>query len=157
MGDNKTWESPYSNNQKGLYHLLFKQYLNSTLYIWARQQTVSIKRGRKMEEILDIWSFWLTIEKVSSGSWYYATCRPAGALVCGESTFLHTRRVAGAFKGWCAVRTLQDGNSVLYFCTKSSLSFISDTAKTNPRTKRKAQSNVRAYQSAKSERQRWGY
>ena len=33
MGDNKTWDSPYSNNQKGLYHLLFKQYLNSTLYI----------------------------------------------------------------------------------------------------------------------------
>ena len=29
MGDNKTWESPYSNNQKGLYHLLFKQYLKS--------------------------------------------------------------------------------------------------------------------------------
>ena len=29
MGDNKTWDSPYSNIQKGLYHLLFKQNLKS--------------------------------------------------------------------------------------------------------------------------------
>ena len=36
-------------------------------------------------------------------------CRPSGALVCGESTVLYTYRAAGAFKGWWAMPTLQDG------------------------------------------------
>ena len=31
MGDNKTWDSPYSNIQKGLYHLLLKQNLKSLI------------------------------------------------------------------------------------------------------------------------------
>ena len=32
---------------------------------------------------------------------------PLGLLMRSESAFLHTCRPAGAFKGWCAVRTLQ--------------------------------------------------
>ena len=37
----------------------------------------------------------------------FYTCRPAGAWVRGIVALLHTFRPSGAFKGWCAVRTLQ--------------------------------------------------
>ena len=45
----------------------------------------------------------------------FYTCRPAGAWVHGVVVFLHTFRPSGAFKGWCAVRTLQ-----MYFSNKLS-------------------------------------
>ena len=37
---------------------------------------------------------------------------PLGLLMRSESAFLHTYRPAGAFKGWCAVRTLQKSSEL---------------------------------------------
>ncbi len=64
---------------------------------------MSIKRWRKAREILTIWSFWLTIEKVGSGS---DTMRVVKIAMGTLSPYLISRLIA-LYTEWWAVRTLQ--------------------------------------------------